>query len=363
MTLEDEERELIKIDKILTRIRTEFEDYSHITPTNIDEEYEQFLRKNKNYNPVLKYNSYSTDKIIRELKNLNIPTNSEIGKLFLKIKNYLLEFAEQMNNIGTDNFHTEHLFEPIDKNILAKAKKKVLEECESEEKDKIISSKEMGNLFLNELKKYELNDWKIKFDKNSGSTTHVNGGKKEITIREGIFFSEDHLKKLLVHEIGTHVLRSENGREQKYKIFSSGLPNYLSAEEGLASYNEEQQKVSNPCTIKRLARNVIMTNTASKSSFMEVYKTIKDFFEEDEEGDYKTFRMCVRIKRGLRDTSKPGGFLKDHSYFQGLCKIKEYVKQGGDIKKLYAGKIGIKDISLIDKGIIKYPSKLPYFLR
>lgn len=355
--------ELKKIDEVLTRIRVDFEDYSHITPINIDEEYQKFVENNFNYNPQLKYAKYSAKDKIEELKNLKIDEDSDIGKLFFEIRDYLIDFAQQFENIGTDEFHTEHLFENIDEETLKKAKEELSKELEEvEESEKNISARELGKKLLEELQKYNLSGWKIDYNKNSSSTVNVNGGKKKITIRDEMFFSEKHTNKLLIHEIGTHALRSENGRQQEYKIFSTGLPNYLSTEEGLASYNEEQQGVSNPHIIKRLARNVLMTNIASKGSFMDVYKTIRPYFEENEEGNEKTFKMCVRIKRGLGDTSKPGGFLKDHSYFQGFCKIKKFVKEGGDIKKLYSGKIGIEHLYLLEKGVLKNPKIIPSFL-
>ncbi|MBN1175832.1 DUF1704 domain-containing protein [Candidatus Woesearchaeota archaeon] len=355
--------ELKEIDEVLTRIRSEFEDYSHITPINTNEEYELFVKKDCNYNPQLKYKEYNVKNKIEDLKKLKIENDSEIGKLFCEIKDYLLSFAEQFDNIGTDKFHTEHLFEPIDEETLDKAKETLDKEIEEvEESEKEISSQELGNKLRQELEKYGLNDWKINYNKNASSTVNVNGGKKKITIRDETYFSESHVQKLIIHEIGTHALRSENGRQQEYKIFSTGLPNYLSTEEGLASYNEEQQGVSNPHIIKRLARNVLMTSVASKGSFMDIYNSIRPYFEEDEEGDEKTFKMCVRIKRGLGDTKKPGGFLKDHAYFQGLCKIRKFVKEGGDLKKLYAGKIGIQHLLLLEKGVLKNPKIIPAFL-
>lgn len=355
--------ELKLIDSVLTRIRSDFEDYSHITPINIAQEYQKFLEKSKNYNPQLKYKKYDVKSKITELEELKIDNDCEIGKLFCEIRDYLLEFAEQFGNIGTDKFHTEHLFEEIDEETLEKAKEELSKELdELEENEKTISAKDLGQKLTEELKKYNLIGWKITYNKNAGSTVNVNGGKETITIRDEMFFSEKHTQKLLVHEIGTHALRSENGRKQEYKIFSTGLPNYLSTEEGLASYNEEQQGVSNPHIIKRLARNVLMTSIASKGSFMDVYNAIRPYFEEDEEGDEKTFKMCVRIKRGLGDTSKPGGFLKDHAYFQGLCKIKKFVNEGGDLKKLYAGKIGIQHLYLLEKGVLKNPKIIPSFL-
>ena len=65
----------------------------------------------------------------------------------------------------------------------------------------------------------------------------------------------------------------------------------------------------------------------------------------------------------MGDTSKPGGFLKDHVYLQGMLTINDYVKNGGDVKLLYAGKIGVKDVYLVKEGIIKPAKILPEFIK
>ncbi len=45
---------------------------------------------------------------------------------------------------------------------------------------------------------------------------------------------------MLRHEIDCHVLRSENGKQQPFKIFNYGFPNYLETEEGYAIYMVNQ---------------------------------------------------------------------------------------------------------------------------
>lgn len=69
--------------------------------------------------------------------------------------------------------------------------------------------------------------------------------------------------------------------------------------------------------------------------------------------------MTIRAKRGLGDTSKPGGFIKDHVYLEGKVLLDDFVKDGGDLTPLYAGKIGLQHIDLVKKGIIKPPKYMP----
>ncbi len=66
--------------------------------------------------------------------------------------------------------------------------------------------------------------------------------------------------------------------------------------------------------------------------------------------------MTVRVKRGLKDTSAPGGFIKDHVYLEGKRALEGFIAKGGNITPLYAGKIG-----LVEEGIILPPAYLPKF--
>ena len=51
------------------------------------------------------------------------------------------------------------------------------------------------------------------------------------------------------------------------------------------------------------------------------------------------------MKRGIHDTTNPGGFLKDHAYLWGRMLVEEYVVAGGDLEPLYVGKIGLEHLS------------------
>ncbi|MDY6769446.1 MAG: hypothetical protein SVU88_00570, partial [Candidatus Nanohaloarchaea archaeon] len=57
------------------------------------------------------------------------------------------------------------------------------------------------------------------------------------------------------------------------------------------------------------------------------------------------FIRAYRVKRGLQDTSRPGGFIKDHIYFQGYRRLEQ---EPGLAADLYAGKLGFDDVGLVD---------------
>ena len=51
----------------------------------------------------------------------------------------------------------------------------------------------------------------------------------------------------------------------------------------------------------------------------------------------------MRVKRGLKDTAKEGGFFKDQCYLRGAVEILRRRKQL-DLKDLFLGKIAVADL-------------------
>jgi hypothetical protein len=75
--------------------------------------------------------------------------------------------------------------------------------------------------------------------------------------------------------------------------------------------------------------------------------------------DDLSWDLAVRVYRG-------GGFVKDHVYLEGYLMVKKFLSEGGDVRKLYVGKVGLDDLSLVDdlllNGVIREPAILPDFL-
>ena len=65
-------------------------------------------------------------------------------------------------------------------------------------------------------------------------------GLAHINIKSGAEIYEKELPAILAHEIGTHLVRYQNGVKNELKIFRSGTGYYLTDEEGLAVYNSLQ---------------------------------------------------------------------------------------------------------------------------
>lgn len=60
------------------------------------------------------------------------------------------------------------------------------------------------------------------------------------------------------------------------------------------------------------------------------------------------FSALVRVKRGLHSVDSDYVFFKDSVYLNGYDQIRKYVDAGGDIRRLYFGKVHKDDIDIFD---------------
>lgn len=230
--------------------------------------------------------------------------------------------------------------EPADLNVTAEALKGLLEQ---------------------RLGYYGLDHWTVCFVDSASSRVTVSPSQRQVRVAEGARFNQEDLKRLFVHEIDTHILRAENGaRQPYYKVLASGLHGYIETEEGLALLNEDLTGTLDQDTIRIIALRVLAVAWSQKLSFHDTYRQLVRFVQPQ-----TAYNMTLRVKRGLRDTSQPGGFPKDYTYFSGWLKLKEYHKAGGDLRQLYVGKIGLRDLPsisvLLSKALIKPATYVPEY--
>jgi len=162
-----------------------------------------------------------------------------------------------------------------------------------------------------------------------------------IKLKLPVRFRKEDLLGMLYHEIGTHAIRRVNYEQQPWyrRKKKYGFASYLKTEEGLAilhSLIPHTFKLAYIPAIRYLA-----TNFSQSHSFSETFRFLNKYIEDFERCWTATFRQ----KRGLEDTSRPGGFTKDLVYFAGLIEAWQYLKEHDfDITKLYFGKMAAGDV-------------------
>jgi uncharacterized protein (TIGR02421 family) len=253
----------------------------------------------------------------------------------------LHDMLNMIRNVGKKEFtkYSMKVYGKPDSSLLKEAKNilKTDEEEVWKRYSRLSTTKKfMDNLVLRRF------DWKVK-EKEVVAGAAFNTKNKTLFINRNRDFSESDVKRLIVHEIGTHITRAENSNKNKYKMFKFGFPGYLETEEGLAAYNEYKAGLLSPRILRNYAGRVLANHLSLKNSFNTVYNHLLGYFPRDD-----AWTLTLRSKRGLSDTSKPGAFTKDHIYLKGFLKVKSFAENGGDMEKLYVGKIGVEHVPLLD---------------
>ncbi|MBW2971699.1 DUF1704 domain-containing protein [Candidatus Woesearchaeota archaeon] len=327
---------LRSIDSHLQRIINPVS-FFDVNPLNLDEEKEEVF-KDPDYNPYFIYGEppFDFDKVQEELHSVD-EHDSPLGHVLDKKRELFIDKSEMLRNRGAPKFSV------FARKVYGLPSRRVLENSvsflslESETEQKTVPSNKAVHLVRAEVKHYGF-DYEVSA-KNMSASAMVLVAKRKIFVKDRFFFSDNFVRRLILHEIGTHVLRAENGREQPFMIFFHGFPDYLATEEGLAVVNEERFGLLNNENLKNYAARAVAVQMAMSKSFSEIYSYLLGFFNQA-----TAFRLATRAKRGIADTSKPGGCPKDYVYIDGYLKVKDYLAKGGSLSALYTGKVGVDHV-------------------
>lgn len=178
------------------------------------------------------------------------------------------------------------------------------------------------------------------------------GDRFEIRIKTPLEYREKGLLGTLHHEVGTHLFRWLNEAQQPWneKRENFQLSDYRETEEGLASLHS---LLDHPFPVLWLPALYYYTIAQAESlSFVELFYDLKRFAESPE----KRWTLCLRAKRGMKDTSQPGAFYKDQTYFTGNVKVAQWITKNPEKSELlYLGKIAVEDIEKLKKENIVTP--------
>lgn len=323
-----------------------------LTPINFTEEKKKFFSK-KNHNPQFIY-------LYEKRPNINIPLlelRHRLNKLDVPdaIKVFLHEYLNDLKvhelairSIGTVDFpyFAQKLFD-WDMESLETVEKRLPKISFFEKtKPRIFNAHEMGEIFKNYMeKKLELSNYVVHIDAFNDHTIWV--GENRISIGKSIKRNENNLRRLIVHELESHIVQRNNILTSNNPLLR--LPKLYEARlyaEGLAVYNEYLTK-----TITKGAYETywlrLKAVTMLQYSFRDIFEELSRFTNEE-----KAFLITYRVKRGMGDTSSPGGFPKDASYLYGFEKVYQYIQNGGDLSFLYLVRVPKMGILLKKHGLL-----------
>lgn len=335
----------LEIDRELDSISRQIS-FDEINPVNSEEERLRFFQRigrGQSYNPVFRYKRKGAGRRgIRERLAQIEPDSSVVGRLLAGIRDTYLLDLDLVESIGSSSLQgiSIKLHGSPGQALVEEAQRLVFLKTVPEKK--IYRTKEIIQKLRIAFFKYGVT-WTVE-EKDMIANAAVRVSEKKLLLRKHSFFSKSFLKRIIVHEIGTHIVRAENGRAQPYLFFRRGLPGYLRTEEGLAVVNEERNRCLNNAVLKVYAGRVLAVRTAMQAGFCDTYREMRRYF-----GRNTAWRLALRVKRGLIDTSREGAFTKDIAYLQGYLELKDYIRKGKSLTKLYYGKVGTEHVGMLDR--------------
>ncbi len=144
----------------------------------------------------------------------------------------------------------------------------------------------------------------------------------------------------LAHEVGTHIVTYINGRAQPFRQLYVGLPGYEELQEGLAVLAEYLVGGLNRPRLRLLAARVVAARAmVDGASFVEVFRELDHEYGFSQRN---AFTIAMRVFRG-------GGLTKDAVYLRGLLKLMEYLRNGGQLEPLLAGKYALQHVPIVEE--------------
>lgn len=360
---------LNEVTEIMSRVVTPLGLY--LMPINLEAEREKFWNSS-DYNPQFKYRKVvnSNAQVFEDLCRLEEVTgvDPEISKFIIEVIKHKKQAANLLKAIGCDEDFvriSHERFGVPSYSLFRKAccilrrnyKGFSLVETNVQLRKKIFGFAELVPIFEKTFEMLGLDDWSIDKSKaiiSSGFRTLVK--TRRVMVDPDIKISAEKLRKTIIHEVATHALRGHNGFMTGYEVF--GKPNlieYLDDEEGLAVYNEERYGVLKDFHLRKSAGLVYAIYLGKDFSFRSTFNAIRGVFPKK-----TAFDLVYRVKRGLSDTSRGGCYTKDVVYLRGFLKIRQRLRNDTiGYRNMYAGKIPMDYLYLVEEGIISKPKVVP----
>ncbi len=357
--------DLRSVDRILSQLDRDLILLRHLKPLNLREE-RQRITEDPLYSPMFTYAALAFDPadVEKRLWALVID-ESPLGLLLKKKRLELVMRLELLKSRGDAERFTEAskvLFGVPTPHLLSLAEAVLHSRlaCDLPLPDRDwLTAEQAEPLFEEHFQRYGLHDWRVAIRESLIADCTV--GWKHLYIRRDARFTREHVQSLVAHEIETHVLTLENGLQQPYELFRRGFANYLDTQEGLAVVN--QNRVLSPFQDKRYgpARSVLAVEYSLHHPFVETRHYLEQVLGYTPD---KAITKTIELKRGLGDTREPGSFTKGLVYFRGQQAVEDFINRGGDLRRLYVGKVALEDLELAEKVAgLKAPLLVPGFLR
>lgn len=358
MTPEDKIR---KADDVFSGIFQEFRPFHSINPSNHLEERERFIsayESGKTYNPMYEYNSLPSGlpKWKKQLRALDVGI-TPMEEMVDDARAEWLRFLEMLETRATPALTAQSvgLYGEPGASLVAEASETLKNTPRQDDQSEDVGIKGLTAKLRERLRADRMEGWDVVEDTANIHLAQVDSRDHKIHLQAGMLVTGEMVDRLIHHEVEVHVYRAANGERQPLKLFAIGFDHHLETDEGLAVLLEDKMGLLGNNIRRRYAGRVIAAHLALKHGFFDIFSKLVEFFPLDE-----AYALTLRSKRGLRETSKPGGFVQDHIYLQGHRKLKGLSVE--DLQLLFCGKISANHIPLVREMIEQHRLLEPAFV-
>ncbi|MEO8795401.1 MAG: tyrosine/phenylalanine carboxypeptidase domain-containing protein [Daejeonella sp.] len=351
-------------DRRLAEISENMEFILRVTPVNSAEEWIKFEKSGFSELPKFSYRLISIDPELEKRKLFNIPIeNIEHPTLAFLLRDKRMELEKQLIMLeerGTKKFlHTsQSIFGDIEEDLKNAAISLLTDRFPNELNEyNMVNAVDFARSAEAELDKYRAHfpgiPLSIKIKDN------VNGlivSGPELSVSKHLNISDSRMNALIQHEVGTHMLTYCNGKSQPLNLMYAGFAGYEEIQEGMAVLSEYLVGGLDLNRIKLLAARVMAVDSLiNGADFIETFNILTNTYGFKAK---TSFTISMRVHRG-------GGYTKDAIYLKGLIDLLQFIKKGGNLSRMYAGKFALEHFPLIEElthlRILKKPI-LPAYL-
>ncbi len=334
-----DKQKLFQIAKHGARIRTSLIlESTALTPLNFLPEKEKFLNS-RTYNPKFSYlnllpNQFETeiDELEQQIENIeNLPY--DLMRHLIDYVNHLRFLYHARRSIGKPTFpcYAKLAFDwdIHDPDELLKKLPKF--EFNNEHTGNMTNAEEIAKQLKKALvDKYKIHNIPVEVNDFTSNIIFVNS--KQINIGKNIKRFQNNTNRLIVHEIESHTLQNYNMRNATNSLTAlSKLSDSNLYSEGLGVFNE----VKTNTITKSALTNYYYRLKAIKNSHLS-FRQIYVMLLSDKLSKKQAFNITFRVKRGMHDTSKPGGYPKDAAYLLGYKAVLDFLRDNPEELMYYA---------------------------
>lgn len=199
-------------------------------------------------------------------------------------------------------------------------------------------------------------NWEVIIDPARTKSISVSQEEQKVKIGQDVTRAYKELVGLIVHELGTHVLRREHGERSKLALLGYGLDRYTKGDEGVAAVRQnviEQDKIEDFAGLKyHLAISLARGLDGKKRNFREVHSILTTYHNfikllrgrkpaaALKNAKENAYNDCVRVFRGTDCTTPGVVFTKDLVYREGTIGIYDLISTEEGKQEMHRFSVG-----------------------